>query len=305
MRSIHSPLQDGDRFIEPGTHTILRMNERIRCFVEQYVLPPLRLLLSNGTVLLAILFVIALDYYSQSTSVEAGTSIGAWAYDALPRLIRSILNRPALIAAGIAASLLRSAVVTVIAQDMMCIYAGTRKGLLATVGKTSLRQILWFIAAELIAYAVFGLVASLFYLPTYIVWRVWNQDLSIALVGAFVLIYPVFYLVFSVLSMVAVMPFSSSKRLGIIRSLLSGDSFRKLYVFYLVRLGIEALLLFILPVVAVRYLHNGWLATVCVIIVLLLPIALFRGVAYEVKLGLLKTDPDVYRLFERRFAARR
>ncbi|MCI0562483.1 MAG: hypothetical protein MN733_28695, partial [Nitrososphaera sp.] len=149
----------------------------------------------------------------------------------------------------------------------------------------------------IVVYMFFGAIAILSYELTIAVRKATSVDSYIVLFSLFAVLYPLYYLCLSVASMVAAFPRARVQKVGDAIFLLRYPRVWKLYLFYILRLGLEGVLLIVVPLVALTVLESPTIATASIAAGLFVPFALIRGASYELKLLLFEDYQPVRRIF--------
>lgn len=268
---------------------------------QKYIIHPLRLLFSNGSVFIAFFAVILANYFSSSNPIPLSDT-GRWAFVILPESLLSLVTRANVLLIALAGILVKAWLTLVVAKEMLHIYQHSRIGLIDSIKRITRVDFLWYLTYQVAIYAAFAAIALAFYLPAYFAYHGGSADLSIGLLVVFGFFYPAFYICLSTGSMVAVMSIPSSSKISILRFLLTGRRITALYAFYFARITLELGLLFLVPFVAVAIFKQVWLATLSAVVGLLIPFALMRGTAYELKLELLKDWTLIRSMFQKHYA---
>jgi hypothetical protein len=269
----------------------------------RYVAVPFRLILSNLGVLVPLFFVLLANWYFNKSTDGSIVFSSDWLYRNAPTILHKILISKLALLIVATGFVIQSVLTLVVAKEMMLIYSRTRIGLLDTIAKIKLNEVAWFFSGELLIYFVFGVIAILVYLPTYLLWEHLEINLYFVVFLAFAVLYPAFYMMVAMLSTFAVLPLYSNSKIKKMIYLLSGKRLWNLYLFYLLRLGLEMIFAIGLPIAFMAYFHNIILATVSAILGLVLPFALLRGAAYALKLQLLINDEEISVIFNRYFVS--
>ena len=273
----------------------------MKAIFHKYIIHPTKLLFANSSVFLAFFAVIVANYLSNNDSVPLSNT-GRWAFEIIPRAAIGFLTDWRLWLIVLSGFLLKTWLTALVGKEMLFIYQHNRVGLWNTIKRITIADLGWFVKCELVTYTIFGSIALLFYLPGYFLFHYASVDLSWALLAAFGILYPCFYIFLSTGSMVAVMSISSKEKWRLLRFLLTGRRLFALYCFYFVRISLELGLIFVLPFVALAIFKNWWLATISSLGGLVLPFALMRGSAYELKLNLLRNDGVIRAQFRQHYA---
>ncbi len=271
-------------------------------WVKRYVLHPLKLLFDNTSIFLVFFVVIFVNFVSDKNGAIPLDALGQWAFRTLPSALIALLQQPAIVSILAATFLLKTILTVFVAKEMLMIYQRRRKSIKQSLTEMRLQEIWWFFLCECIAYCLFGSIALALYLPSYFVYHHYAIDCSYALVAAFVVLYPAFYILLSTGSMMSVLSLPANRRWQKLRILLLGKPIFTLYGFYFCRISLELALLFVAPYVALKLTHSYWLAIVTSAAGLILPFALLRGSAYELKLRLLSSDAEIRALFDQHYA---
>lgn len=160
-----------------------------------------------------------------------------------------------------------------------------------------LAAVRWLMVAELLLYGLAIAALAIIFLPLLMVWRAYHLDFSVWIVICVGLAYPLYYAAGAAASMVAVFPVASSAKVSVLRGLASRSNLGKLYVFYALRIGIELLLVVVVPLALSPLAAGRVLGSVSIALGLMIPFTLLQGAAYQLKLNLLSADPTVQRLF--------
>lgn len=105
--------------------------------------------------------------------------------------------------------------------------------------------------------------------------------------------YPVFYFAQSVVALLATLPLKNCERSAKLTYLYSTRAFKILYPFYSVRIGLEFLLAFVLPLL-LSYLNVlEFLIPWLVAVGLCVPFSFLRTLSFEVKLEIFKGDKKI------------
>lgn len=215
----------------------------------------------------------------------------------MPALIDKLLGSHYLIAALIGVFLVKTLVVVAIATDLMLIYQRKRGSIKATICNIRIQSIMWFLLAQIAVYMFFGAIACVSYQLTVAVREATSADPYIALLSLFAVLYPFYYMCLSVASLVAVFPRASVQKVEDAMYLLRYPRVWKLYLFYILRLGLEGVLVIVVPLVALTTLKSPTIAAISIAAGLLVPFALIRGASYELKLLLFENYQPVRRIF--------
>lgn len=268
-----------------------------------YIKEPFFLMMRNKSIFILLLLFIVINHFSEKfTSVELVYNAD-FLFGSFPDLFLSLIRQPFVIALWIGFFLVKAVVIAMMGMDFYRIFARERKGLGESITHIPRKAFLWLLFVEGIVYVVFTAIAFIFFLFSYLVWMNGHSVASIILLfGAFCFFYPLFYLAFSVSSMLAVLPLSPKEKFARLASFFRPPIVLKAYVFYGIRLSIEYVFLFGVPAIAFLVFENSLIATISAMIGLLVPLILFRGAAYEFKLAMLRHDPKIRAIFANHFA---
>jgi len=253
----------------------------------------------SPVIVVLILILVAFNYFASESEIA---SLGQFRFsgqlvlDLLVAGAAQLLDPRALLVA-IGGSLL-AAVVTIFEMGaMFAVFQGSprpfRRGIRAALSQATVAFGAMY-AAIFAAYGVFGFVAS------YVVVVLFGQS---GIVGGVVLLliiaatYPVVYMVLSVCAMVAVAKINASGWATAAKLTFIPRNFRKLTIFYVVRIGSELGIL--LPAAA----FSGYLslppilAGLLIIVAVSLPFAIIRTTGFIIKLEVLEPMPDFSKQF--------
>jgi hypothetical protein len=197
------------------------------------------------------------------------------------------------------AFLAKTVLLVAIGEDLMLIFTRERKSLIDSLKKITWGNFFWLLKYEAIVYIIFGLIAAIFYALSSYIWQLSSNGLLalVVLFGVFVLLYPLFYISFSLCSTICVLPVTKAKKHTLLFYFFKPKNILPTYLFYLVRLALEYMFVFVLPFAALYFFKNVILANIFILLGLALPLLLLRGSAYEFKLNILRGDMDVQNIF--------
>lgn len=281
---------------------------------NKYVVKPLRLILSNGSILILILAILLLDHLMNDSgkginSVENIDQLlnGKWAYEQLPLVVTGLSGTGSIFAGLIALVLFffQSFLTIITMLDLKLIYQNSRKGILHTFGQIPIRDVLWYFLWITIVYLVSGVIALTFYLPSLWLWKAYgiNTIIPLFIIAAF--LFPAFYSMLSLGGKISVIQMSWKEKFVKVIQALRLHSLLKIYAFYPIRLGIEFGSVIIVPAITLALFNNRVIAFVAGVIALLIPLATFRASTFEFFLNLYRDDPLIQKNFSDHFKATR
>ncbi|MFH0905667.1 MAG: hypothetical protein V1826_03035 [bacterium] len=230
-------------------------------------------------------------YRSSGSSVTQADNLTYWTYTAVGGIWESALKHPLAsvitLTLGIALQTLIGLYLAYGLRDMFKKVTLRRAILLKAF---AISDYAWLLSVTLLIYIVFGVIAVSAYAPAYNLWHQLGADYSVALLTTFLILFPLYYLLISVSSFVAVIPSSPKVKTGALLRLLRPRPIAVLYAFYTVRIAAEAFLLLLAPWLSVR-LGNPVFGIVLAVIILAFPLSYLRAVSFQVRLNTFKGDP--------------
>lgn len=249
---------------------------------------------------LLFVFLVAIAYslaLHPPTPVSEGLSVGQILFVDVYSVMLTIVWAPGLIFLVLASLLVQVFLGVWVSIELYAAHQGRPSGYFRNLFSIRLAQLVWCAVSMLIFYAAFGLLGLSLYLPLRALWLASFTVATPMLVVLFVMLYPLFYLSLSVSANLAAFPLSTGERIQAMLHLARPRSLRLLYLFYGVRLSLEVLLVFLLPIAAWRFFGSTFLAFVSVAGGLLIPFAFLRTSSYRLKIELLMPVRFVGRLF--------
>lgn len=274
---------------------------------HKFILNPFFLLIRNWTIfLLFFIFLIISNVYAKYSSIDIKIN-SIFIYQNLPNSLFSLFKSKLTATILIISFLIMSYLIVGIGQDMFMIFTRRRKNLIHSMKHITLNNILWFLKLEFYLYSIFGFIALIFYVLTFLLWWKTQMDLiPVIILGAiFIFLYPFFYIGLSLGSMLSVLPLSSNEKFSKIKYFLPVKSLITTYLFYSTRLFIEYTFIIGLPFISIYFFRNPYLANMFAILGLVFPLLLLRGSAYEFKLTILNTDAQIQGIFKEHFESGR
>lgn len=276
---------------------------------NKYVIRPLHLILTNGSILVLILIILLLDrLVNDSGGVGKLESIdqllnGKWAYEQLPLAVMGLGGTKSIFASllTIFAFFFQSFITVVTMLDLKLIYQNSRKGIIHTFGKILVKDVLWYFLWITLIYLIFGGIALVFYLPSLWLWKTHNINTIIPLSLLAIFLFPGFYSMLSIGGKISVIEMTWREKFNKVIQALRFSSLIKIYAFYPIRLGIEFVSVILAPALALWLFNNRLIAFIAGVIALLIPLAAFRASTYEFFLDLYKHDPLISKMFEEHF----
>lgn len=227
-----------------------------------------------------------------------------WFYVALPSLVLEQLRSPTFWAMTLLTVLLQTGVTILVSEEVALAYDGTRTGIKSSLLRLKLSSWLWFLIVFSILTALFLLVGFMAIAASRYFWLTWRIDTRLGVLLLAILLYPLYYLSLAAASMVAVFQVDSLERLVMLRLLAERKVLVPLYGFYCVRLVVEIILGVVLPVAFIILLQNKILSLISFCVAIVVPFALLRGSAYEMKLSAMKRRTYVSNRFSDFFQSR-
>lgn len=278
---------------------------------NKYVIRPLRLILTNGSILILILIILLLDrLVNDSSSVGKLENIdqllnGVWVYEQFPLAILGLGGTESIFASliTIVAFFFQSFITVVTMLDLKLIYQNSRRGIIHTFGKIFAKDVLWYFLWITLIYLIFGGIALFFYLPSLWLWKTYNINTIIPLSLLAIFLFPVFYSMLSIGGKFSVIEMSWREKSNKVIRALRFSNLLKIYAFYSVRLSIEFISVILAPALALWLFNNRFIAFIAGVVALLIPLATFRASTYEFFLDLYKNDPLISKMFEEHFNA--
>lgn len=276
-----------------------RMKVRL---IRTYIIRPAKVIIRNSSLLFMIVVLLSLDRYSNTFNLSINTNqilSSQWLFGSAPHLIKYYLRENwklsfiILIVAGFKAYLL-----VIVFSDFKLIYQKERVSLLGTLHSVRQKNVLWcFIWNSFVTITYFGLIMILYFVGLFF-WMNFKFSLLIINLAVIIIVFPLFYAMLSIGGKMSVMPFPWAKRFFMMLSIINERRIKKVYTFYILRLFVEAICYFLVPVLLVSYIPNFLLRLMIIIPIILAPLILLRASTYEFFLSLYRDEPDFQLLFK-------
>lgn len=271
---------------------------------NRYILSPLKVIFSNPIILLFVFVITIFNLFSNkllSSILNIQLELKPeWIYYKFPALILRLLDQKMLEISII--SFLVFLCASIISVNVMLniteVYRGRVYNFKTIFTRNLTKALVWFFIAEVILHLVFGLIGLLMYICCLFLYRCCQIDLILLLLGLSVFLYPFFYLLLSFSAMMAVLPLTSVDKISKFNYIFMKKNFFQIYIFYLVRIGMEMGLLIFCPLLISYFGLPTYLFSVSIALILTIPFAFFRGSGYEIKLLILSNDKQINTIFQ-------
>lgn len=256
--------------------------------------------LRQPIVWLVVLIASLLNEASRRNSARFRFRDKGWVFDQLPQVLHDWLTTPWIVAALLATQLAKAAVDVAASESMFEAFRGS-----SVTGVTVLRRAvssttIWLLLVLVGLYAAVVALALPIYFAAYALWRIDHVDITIAVLALAALMYPLYYALAAMASLLAVFPWSSKKRLTeLSRVVTTRRSIQRLYLLYGLRLFAELALLTVGLLAATLVFRSALAATVAAVVALTVPLVVLRGASYGASLEILHDREAVDDLFER------
>lgn len=280
--------------------------------LENYLFRPLRLVLTNSSILILVVLVFVLDKLDDLVSqgekgdlptASATIMNGEWTFEYIPTFALSAVKSPIFISIAVLTFVIQAVLTVAIMVDMKLIYQKRREGIIDSLLQVRRESLVWYLLWLGINYVVFSVIGLIFYLPSLWFWIEWKVNLIVPLLLVALSIFPLSYSLLSIGAKVAVLPLSWQERFRCMAFVLEPSSLKKVYLFYPLRLGIEFMCLILVPMVALAVSSSRLIAFIAGTAALMVPLAVFRASTFEFFLNLFRSMPRVRSFFDTHYSS--
>ncbi len=280
---------------------------------RKYAVRPLRLVLSNSSILVLILSMLLLSdliYKSEAkiTLVKSPGQLfkGEWVYNQLPWMIINLSSTTSIFAVLLVLGLfsLQPLLTIVVMQNLKLIYQNARRSLLNTLHQISISNVLWFFVWLAFLHTIYICIIAVLYLLSLVIWKYYAVNTIILVLLVVVILFPLFRSMLSIGAKIAVIKMTWREKFSKIGKLFEFSKLIKVYIFYSVVLGSEFICVFLAPIMALFLFDNYIAAFSAATIALLVPVAAFRTSAFQFFLHLYQEDTVIQQNFSEYFKRR-
>lgn len=276
--------------------------------IHKYIVRPFQLIIKNRSVILLVMVVLILDNINNILTESLGLSFnpnnilnGVWVFEYLPTSLLDIFGQSWFILGTVVLTIAQTLITVLTMVDLKLTYQYKKHDLRRVLGETKFSYFSWYFAWLVGSYTAYlALIIGVYFLSSLIWFSTRTNTIVVAL--AFVaFIFPFFYSLLSIGAKISVT--SSHNKFVLMKHILIFEKLKKIYLFYVTRLSIEIITLIIVPIISLHILKSSWLAIPIGIVILVIPLSVFRASTFEFFLYLFKDDKSINLQFYKHFEA--
>lgn len=138
----------------------------------------------------------------------------------------------------------------------------------------------WYACCSIALFLAVSSAAALLWLPLRLAWQQFHLDLIVVLAVVGVVGYPLYIAWSATASLIAVLPIATSVKSQLMRSVLSPNFGRQIYLYYFGQIGLEAVLVVAVTYAALKFANPTPATHVLGSVLLVIPLLLLRSASY-------------------------
>lgn len=275
--------------------------------IENIIIRPFKWLLQNPMLIVFSFIIIGFNRYSSSflngiINISPKSTINWFVYTLPNKLFEVVsLHWLKLLAAYLIITIMASVITVVYSYNMVQVFLSKPIGHRISIKENKISSYLFFFATELVINFLYGASILLIYILVRFLYINFGLNALFLFIIIF-LLYPLYYLAMSFSAFISVIPMTNMEKVQKITSILRLNRLIPLYIFYCIRLLLEAALVILIPIVVIRVVHYPTLASISITIGLMIPFAFFRNSSIEMKLNVLRQDNLIRTFFHQHYS---